>query len=159
MQTRRENNMKDMVVICEKNIPQRLITIELLETENIVGLQTESGIQICRISPKVQKLKEIKNSFNAKVVAFCFDPHGKRLAYSLTSHKFLIFNIDSDTEMTFQIFKNLGSAVLSLSWLKLSIQADCNANPFKVPLYPDDFEKGLTERHAEVRYAILFISS
>ena len=150
MLSRRENN-SSTILVSEKIFPYKPEQTELIHNENIAGILTEGGLIVCRLSPKVQTIRHIKNSFNARVTRFCFDPKGNQLVYFLSSKKFLVLDIKNESDITVQIFKDIEDQVVSMNWQELSIEIDYNSNPFKVPVYDDDFTPDLTKKLENVK--------
>lgn len=119
---------------------------QLISTENIAAILSESGLEVIRLSPKIQKVRHIKNSFNARVTSFCFDPEGKRLAYFLSSKKFMVLDLNHDSDTPVQILKDVRDQAISIHWQTLHTQMDYNSNPFLVPIFEDDFTPDLTKK-------------
>ena len=151
MLSRRENESSSTILLCEKLMSYRPKSTQLISTENIAAILSESGLEVCRLSPKIQTVRHIKNSFNASVTSFCFDPEGHRLAYFLSSKKFLVLHVKNEVEVPLQIFKDVRDQVVSIKWQTLSTEMDYNANPFLVPVFEDDFTPDLTKKLEHVR--------
>jgi hypothetical protein len=150
MLSRRENN-SSTILISEKLFPYKPEDTQLIKNENIAGILSETGLEVCRLSPKVQTMRHVKNSFNARVTGFCFDPEGNKLAYFLSSKKFLVLDVKNESDITVQIFKEIEDQVVSMNWQELSTEIDYNANPFKIPVYDDDFTPDLTKKLESVK--------
>jgi hypothetical protein len=124
---------------------------QLIHHENIAGFLSESGLEVCRLSSKVQVVKHIKNSFNARVTSFCFDPHGKKLVYFLSNKKFLVLDLKEEGDLAINIFKDVKDDVVFMKWQNLGVEMDYNANPFNLPIYEDDFTPDLTKKLPHVK--------
>ena len=125
---------------------------QLIHTENIAGILSESGLEVYRLSPKIQTVKHIKNSFNARVTSFCFDPQGQKVSYFLSNNKFMVLDLKEEGDLAVQIFKQIKDEVISIEWQALSIEMDYNANPFHVKVYEDDFTPDLTKKITDIKY-------
>lgn len=132
-------------------MPHKPVATELIHTENIAGILSESGLEVFRLSPKIQTVKHIKNSFNASVTSFCFDPKGQKVAYFLSNNKFMVLDLKEEVDSAVQIFKQISDQVLGIQWRALSIEMDYNANPFNVKVYEDDFTPDLTKKIMEIQ--------
>lgn len=123
---------------------------QLIPKENIAGILSEAGLEVCRLSSKVQIVRHIKNSFNARVTSFCFDPEGQKLVYFLSNKKFLVLDLKAEADLPMSILKEVRDEVVFLRWQHLKVEMDYNSNPFHVPIYEDEFTPDLTNRLTQV---------
>ena len=149
MHSRRENS-SSTILISEKLMTHKPEATQLIQSENIAGILSESGLEVYRLSPKIQTVKHIKNSFNASVTSFCFDPQGQKVCYFLSNNKFMVLDL-KDGDSAVQIFKQIKDEVLAIQWRVLSIEMDYNANPFHVKVYEDDFTPDLTKKISDIQ--------
>ena len=134
----KDSGHTQLSILTQKSIPFRSPVLVICNRENICAFLSETGVEVCRLLPKIQKIREVKNALNSKTLDICFSPCGKMLACALDNSKLIVADLaSSEKTSSVVLYQKLGAPVKAISWTKLGFDFDAGANPFVSPIFLD----------------------